>query len=69
MLRATDAEAVAVSEAKQKNDALTDKEAALADAKDQLFLALPYGVTLVALIFRGKQSRGPAALAQPYRRS
>src|SRR5207245_1107811 len=40
MLRATAAEAVAVSEAKQKHDALTDKVAALADAKDQLFLAL-----------------------------
>jgi ABC-type uncharacterized transport system permease subunit len=35
----------------------------------QLFLALPYLVTLAALVFRGKQSRGPAALAQPYRRS
>src|SRR6185369_12355526 len=40
MLRATDAEAVAVSEAKQKDVALTDKEAALADATDQLFQAL-----------------------------
>ena len=40
MLRATDAEAVAVTEAKQKNDALTDKETALTDAQDQLFLAL-----------------------------
>jgi ABC-type uncharacterized transport system permease subunit len=35
----------------------------------QLFLALPYGVTLVALVMRGMHSRGPAALAQPYRRS
>jgi general nucleoside transport system permease protein len=35
----------------------------------QLFLALPYLVTLAALIIRGEQSRGPAALAQPYRRS
>src|SRR5436309_426768 len=40
MLRATDAEAVALTEAKQKNDALTDKEAALQDAQDQLFQAL-----------------------------
>jgi len=35
----------------------------------QLFLSLPYLVTLAALVFRGKQSRGPAALGQPYRRS
>jgi ABC-type uncharacterized transport system permease subunit len=35
----------------------------------QLFLALPYLVTLAALIFRGKRSGAPAALAQPYRRS
>ncbi len=40
MLRATDAEAVAVSEAKQKDVALMGKEAALLEAKDQLFLAL-----------------------------
>ena len=40
MLRATVAEAFAVNEAKQKDDALTDKEAALARAKDKLFLAL-----------------------------
>ena len=35
----------------------------------QLLLALPYLVTLAALIVRGKQTRAPAALAQPYRRS
>jgi eukaryotic-like serine/threonine-protein kinase len=40
MLRATDAEVVAVNEANQKAEALTDKEVALADAKEQLFLAL-----------------------------
>src|SRR5207302_1184303 len=40
MLRATDAEAVAVNEAKEKDDALTDKGAALTNAKGQLFLAL-----------------------------
>jgi eukaryotic-like serine/threonine-protein kinase len=47
MLRATDAEAVAVNEAKQKDDALTDKVAALAaaeqserDAKKGLWLSL-----------------------------
>jgi hypothetical protein len=40
MLRATDAEAVAVSETKQKDDALRAREAALADATGQLFLAL-----------------------------
>ncbi len=40
MLRATDAEAVAVSEAKQKQNALQDKEEALADAKDKLCLSL-----------------------------
>jgi serine/threonine protein kinase/WD40 repeat protein len=40
MLSATDAQAYAVNEAKQKDDALADKEAALADAQDKLFLAL-----------------------------
>jgi serine/threonine protein kinase/WD40 repeat protein/Tfp pilus assembly protein PilF len=40
MLRATDAEAVAVNEAKQKDVALTDKVAALTDAEEQLFQAL-----------------------------
>jgi serine/threonine protein kinase/WD40 repeat protein len=40
MIRATDAEAKAVSEGSQKEDALRDKEAALADAQDQLFQAL-----------------------------
>jgi WD40 repeat protein len=40
MIRATDAEAGAVSEAKQKKDALKDKEAALEDAREQLFHAL-----------------------------
>jgi serine/threonine protein kinase/WD40 repeat protein len=40
MLRATAAEAAAVGEAHQKTEALTDKEAALADAEDKLFLAL-----------------------------
>src|SRR5262249_45266994 len=40
MLRATDAQADAVNEAKQKDVALADKEAALAEAKDKLFEAL-----------------------------
>jgi serine/threonine protein kinase/WD40 repeat protein len=40
MLRATVAEADALSETKLKDVALTDKVAALADAQDQLFLAL-----------------------------
>jgi serine/threonine protein kinase/WD40 repeat protein len=40
MIRATDAEAGAVSEANQKTDALKDREAALTDAKEQLFHAL-----------------------------
>jgi ABC-type uncharacterized transport system permease subunit len=35
----------------------------------QLFLALPYLVTLAALVVRGGHSLGPAALAQPYQRS
>ena len=35
----------------------------------QLFLALPYLVTLGALMIRGGRSLGPAALAQPYQRS
>jgi ABC-type uncharacterized transport system permease subunit len=35
----------------------------------QLFLALPYLVTLAALVTRGGRSPGPAALAQPYHRS
>lgn len=35
----------------------------------QLFLALPYLVTLAALLFRGGHSLGPAALAQQYQRS
>jgi eukaryotic-like serine/threonine-protein kinase len=40
MLRATDAEAAAMSETNQKEIALLDKEAALADAKEKLLLAL-----------------------------
>jgi serine/threonine protein kinase len=40
MLRATDAQADAVNKAIQKDDALADKEAALADAQDKLFQAL-----------------------------
>jgi WD40 repeat protein len=40
MIRATVAEADAVSEAKQKEEALKDKAAALADAQEQLFQAL-----------------------------
>jgi serine/threonine protein kinase/WD40 repeat protein len=40
MVRATHAKAEVVSEAKQKDDALRDKEAALADAKDNLWLSL-----------------------------
>src|SRR5262249_28231863 len=40
MLRATAAEADAVSEAKEKAGALKDKVEALADARDKLFLAL-----------------------------
>ncbi len=35
----------------------------------QLFLALPYLMTLAALVTRGGRSVGPAALAQPYLRS
>jgi ABC-type uncharacterized transport system permease subunit len=35
----------------------------------QLLLALPYLVTLSALVVRGGRSLGPAALAQPYHRS
>jgi general nucleoside transport system permease protein len=35
----------------------------------QLFLSLPYLVTMAALVIRGKQSLGPAALAERYRRS
>jgi ABC-type uncharacterized transport system permease subunit len=35
----------------------------------QLLLALPYLVTLAALILRGGKSAGPAALAQPFKRS
>jgi general nucleoside transport system permease protein len=35
----------------------------------QVFLALPYVLTLVALVVRGGRSSAPAALAQPYRRS
>lgn len=38
-------------------------------APHQVFLALPYGLTLVALVLRGGRSAAPAALAQPYRRS
>jgi len=37
MIRATNAQANTANEANQKEDALKDKEAALADAKDQLF--------------------------------
>jgi hypothetical protein len=40
LIRATNAEAEAVSEAKQKAEALTDKEAALEAAQNGLFLAL-----------------------------
>jgi serine/threonine protein kinase/WD40 repeat protein len=40
MIRATVAEADAVSEANQKEEALKDKQTALADAQDQLFQAL-----------------------------
>jgi ABC-type uncharacterized transport system permease subunit len=35
----------------------------------QLFLSLPYVLTLTALILRGGRSAAPAALAQPYQRS
>jgi general nucleoside transport system permease protein len=35
----------------------------------QLFLALPYLATLVALLIRFGASRPPASLAVPYRRS
>jgi general nucleoside transport system permease protein len=35
----------------------------------QLFLALPYALTLAALVLRGGRSAAPAALAQPYQRS
>jgi general nucleoside transport system permease protein len=35
----------------------------------QLLLALPYLVTLTALVVRGGRSLGPTALAQPYHRS
>jgi ABC-type uncharacterized transport system permease subunit len=35
----------------------------------QFFLALPYLVTLIALVLRFGRTRMPAALAQPYRRS
>lgn len=35
----------------------------------QLFLALPYLVTLGALVLRSGRSLGPAALAEPYQRS
>ena len=57
MIRATDAEADAVSEAKQKGDALTDKEAALANAQDQLFLAL---------INRARAERGSGRVGQRF---
>jgi serine/threonine protein kinase/WD40 repeat protein len=40
MIRATDAEAAAMTEANQKKTALKDKEAALADAQEKLFQAL-----------------------------
>jgi simple sugar transport system permease protein len=35
----------------------------------QFFLALPYLVTLVALVLRLGRTRMPTALAQPYQRS
>jgi simple sugar transport system permease protein len=35
----------------------------------QFFLALPYLVTLAALVLRSGQTRMPAALAQPYQRN
>ncbi|MBX3598917.1 MAG: ABC transporter permease [Rhizobiaceae bacterium] len=36
------------------------------DLPYQLFLALPYAATLVAMIFNGRRTAGPAALMQPY---
>jgi simple sugar transport system permease protein len=36
------------------------------DLPYQLFLALPYAATLLAMIFNGRRAAGPAALMQPY---
>ena len=36
------------------------------DLPYQLFLALPYAATLVAMIFNSRRAGGPAALMQPY---
>ncbi len=35
----------------------------------QIFLALPYLVTLVILVFGGRRSQAPAALGRPYRKT
>jgi simple sugar transport system permease protein len=39
------------------------------DVPYELFLALPYLITLAALVIRGRSSTAPRALGEPYRRS
>ncbi len=57
MIRATDAEAVAVNETEQKEEALQHKEIALADANDQLFQAL---------VNRARAERGSGRIGQRF---